>query len=88
MNAVVVRFVAGYGTARTDVPYTLTHAIKMLAAHLFNFREPIVEGSVSEIPPGLRTLFRIEGHGHLSSTGDRPISVAPSLALKVYRDAS
>ena len=62
---VTITFVAGYGTARTDLPYTLTHAIKMLAAHLFNFREPIVEGSVSEVPLGLRTLFRIEGHGHL-----------------------
>lgn len=65
LNKVTITYVAGYGTARTDVPATTRHAVKMLAAHLWTHREPMLEGSLIEVPVGLKALFRIEKHGHI-----------------------
>jgi uncharacterized phiE125 gp8 family phage protein len=44
-SGVVVRFVAGYGTAE-DVPEDIRHALKLLVAQMYNFREPEVVGTV------------------------------------------
>jgi uncharacterized phiE125 gp8 family phage protein len=41
INAVVVRLVAGYANAAA-VPYELKAAVKLLAAHLFEQREPVI----------------------------------------------
>lgn len=41
MNAVTVRFVAGYGSAASTVPEDLTAAVKLLAADLYVRREPV-----------------------------------------------
>jgi uncharacterized phiE125 gp8 family phage protein len=50
-NAVVVRFKAGYGDAGSDVEDKIKLAIKHLAAHWYQFREPveIVRGNPSKI---------------------------------------
>jgi uncharacterized phiE125 gp8 family phage protein len=54
INAVVVRFVAGYET----IPERLKVTIKLLAGHLYEHREATITGSLAEIPLGLRTLLR------------------------------
>lgn len=45
VNAVTIRFVAGFGSTPESVPESLRTAIKMLAAHWFNSgREPVAVG--------------------------------------------
>jgi uncharacterized phiE125 gp8 family phage protein len=44
-SGVVVRFVAGYGTAE-DVPEDIRHALKLLVAQMYAYREPEVIGTV------------------------------------------
>jgi uncharacterized phiE125 gp8 family phage protein len=54
-----VRFVAGYGTERDDIPSPIRHGIKMLAGHWFGNRETIGEvgrTAGEEIPYGLKAL--------------------------------
>lgn len=46
VNPITVRFVCGYGTA-ADVPASLKHAVKLLAAHWYENREPVVVGSIT-----------------------------------------
>ena len=48
-NAYQVRYVAGYGGA-SDVPAPIVHAIKLLAAHLYENREAVTSLSVNAIP--------------------------------------
>ncbi len=45
-EAVIVTYKAGYGTASTDVPQEIRHAIIMLAAHWYENREPIITGTI------------------------------------------
>lgn len=51
-NAIIIRYVAGYGPAAADVPFPLRTAIKQLTAHWYENREPtasdqnIVAGSI------------------------------------------
>lgn len=57
-NAVTVRYVAGYGDAASDVPQGLRHAIKLLVAHWYEAREPIVTGTiVAQIPMSVQSLI-------------------------------
>lgn len=57
-DAVVIRFVAGYGTAGSNVPAEILLAIKMLVAHWYRFREPIVTGTtVVRIPMAVDALL-------------------------------
>jgi uncharacterized phiE125 gp8 family phage protein len=44
--AVSVQFVAGYGAAK-DVPEDIRHGILMLAAHLYEMREPVALGTIA-----------------------------------------
>lgn len=44
-NAVTVSYTAGYGSAASDVPEPLRHAIKLLVAQLFENRQPEVTGT-------------------------------------------
>lgn len=45
-DGVVIRFVAGYGTA-DDVPENIRAAVRLLAAHLYENREPVLVGTIS-----------------------------------------
>ena len=47
INAVEIRFVAGYGTDRTDVPEEIRSAMKMLVEHWYDNRGPVVLGTIS-----------------------------------------
>lgn len=56
--AVTVTYVAGYGLLRTDVPDSYRHAIKFLAAHWFELREPVVVGTiVAKVPTSVESLL-------------------------------
>lgn len=58
MNAVTVRFVAGYGDDVDDVPETVRLAATELVSHWFENREPVVNGTVAaEMPFGIRRLL-------------------------------
>lgn len=56
--AVTVTYVGGYGDARTDVPDSYRHAIKFLAAHWFELREPVLVGTiVAKVPLSVESLL-------------------------------
>lgn len=58
LNSVVVRFVAGHGTAGSNVPDEYKQAIKFLVAHWFEHREPVVDGAViADVPQTLKMLL-------------------------------
>lgn len=60
MNAIAVRFVAGYGSTPETVPSSLCHAIKLLVAHWYQNREAIVVsigGTATELPLGVSALI-------------------------------
>jgi uncharacterized phiE125 gp8 family phage protein len=51
LNAFEVAFTAGYGDEASDVPDPLRHAIKLLVAHWFEQREPVVLGAAAQEVP-------------------------------------
>jgi uncharacterized phiE125 gp8 family phage protein len=51
LNAFEVAFTAGYGDEASDVPEPLRHAIKLLVAHWFEQREPVVLGAAAQEVP-------------------------------------
>ncbi len=58
INAVEIRFIAGYGESDEDVPDEIRHGIKIMVSHLFEVREPIIVGTiVSNVPDSARALF-------------------------------
>ena len=62
-NAVTVTYVAGYGTARTDVPGTIKSAMKLLMGHWFENREEVVllNTIAQELPRGAKALLDMDG---------------------------
>ena len=51
LNAFEVAFTAGYGDEASDVPAPIRHALKLLVAHWFEHREPVVIGAAPpEVP--------------------------------------
>ncbi|HUU35192.1 MAG TPA: head-tail connector protein [Vicinamibacterales bacterium] len=57
-QAVIVTYKAGYGTAASDVPMPIRHAVKMLAAHWFENREQTIVGiSISRVPVAAEALL-------------------------------
>lgn len=57
MLAVTVTYVAGYGTAASDIPETLTHAVKMLVTEWFYRRGEVSEANLPSIPPAVDALL-------------------------------
>ncbi len=58
MEAVTVTFVAGYGDATTDVPESTKTAIKILALHWYESREPVITGvTVTNVPMSVNLLL-------------------------------
>lgn len=52
-NAVLIRYMAGYGVAGSDVPAPLRDAIKSLVSHGYEYREAGVMGSLTSMPFGV-----------------------------------
>ena len=57
-NAVTVTFVAGFGSAASSVPESLRSAVRLLAAHYYEQREPVVVGTTTaKIPMSVESLL-------------------------------
>jgi Phage gp6-like head-tail connector protein len=61
-NAVEIRFVAGFGSAATDVPAPIRHALLLLIGHYYENREQVIvqaEGgaTVLQLPLGIEHLL-------------------------------
>jgi uncharacterized phiE125 gp8 family phage protein len=57
-NAVEITYVAGYGAAGANVPAEIVHAIKILVAHWYAAREPVVTGvTPAEMPKTVEYLL-------------------------------
>lgn len=52
-----IEFESGYGNSPLAVPAPLRSAIKLMAAHIFEHRDTVVMGLVSEIPGGIDNLI-------------------------------
>lgn len=58
LNAFEIAFTAGYGDAADDVPEPIRHALKLLVAHWFEHREPVVLGQLpQEVPATVAGLL-------------------------------
>lgn len=58
LEAITVKFVAGFGTQPGEVPQPIRHAITLLAAHYFENREPVnVGNTVTPIPMSVSSLL-------------------------------
>jgi uncharacterized phiE125 gp8 family phage protein len=58
IQAVIVTFVAGYGSAGSDVPQSIRTAVRILTAHWYEIREPIVTGTiVAKVPMSIESIL-------------------------------
>ena len=65
-EAITITYTAGYGAA-SAVPQTLKHAVKMLVAHWYENREPVLTGSiVADMPMSVDALLAGESWGSYS----------------------
>jgi hypothetical protein len=51
IEAIQVRYVAGFGSLAADVPSTVKHAIYLLMGHWFEHREAVVTGTITAVLP-------------------------------------
>lgn len=58
INGVQIQFTAGFGTTAADVPPAVVQAIKILVAHYFENREPVLEGRALETPLSVRQILQ------------------------------
>tara|TARA_Y100000310_G_scaffold318172_1_gene371904 strand:- start:47 stop:640 length:594 start_codon:yes stop_codon:yes gene_type:complete len=66
-DAINITFVAGYGLNSSDIPVTITRAIRLLVTHYYENRNNSVLGmSVTEIPFSIETLLNTERVGWLA----------------------
>jgi uncharacterized phiE125 gp8 family phage protein len=57
LNAVIVRFIAGYGDSTGDVPAGIRQGMLMLIGHLFERRESSAALTISKVPQAHEYLF-------------------------------
>jgi len=63
-DAVNITFTTGYGANSSDIPDTITKAIRMLVTHYYENRNNTVLGmSVADIPYAVETLLNVERVG-------------------------
>ncbi len=56
-EAVTITYVAGYGDESADVPDELRMAIMQLCAQWYEIREPVVMGSINNVPRSVEALI-------------------------------
>jgi len=56
-NNIVVTFVAGYGTAATDVPEPIRVAMLMMVGHWYENREAVADVRLNEVPFATESLL-------------------------------
>lgn len=57
-NVVTVTFVAGYGDDATDIPESIRAGLKLFIAHLYEFREPVIAGTIAvSVPMSVDALW-------------------------------
>lgn len=61
LGAIRVRYVAGYGAARSDVPAHLAQAVLLLVGYWFEHREEATERELKRLPIGIRSLLHLRG---------------------------
>ena len=58
INGIEIAFTAGYGTAADDVPMPVRQALKMLVAHWYEAREPVLFGETADpVPTSVASLI-------------------------------
>ncbi len=58
INAVTIRFIAGYGDTAATVPQQIRQAILMMVGHLYEHRESVAAGvAATEVPFSTRALL-------------------------------
>lgn len=58
VNGIEIAFTAGYGEAAEDVPMPVRLAIKLLVAHWYEAREPVLFGETADpVPAGVASLI-------------------------------
>jgi uncharacterized phiE125 gp8 family phage protein len=60
MNGVVIRFIAGYGDAGSDVPERIRNAIKVLIGNLYENREATDIKKHLEVPFAVHALLGLD----------------------------
>lgn len=58
-DAIRIEYEIGYGTATTDVPQTIRHALMLLVGHWYDNREDTQMDELSNIPFGFENLLNI-----------------------------
>lgn len=56
-NAVEIEFIAGYGTAGSDVPEILKTALKFIVARWYEIRLSLVRSNMDELPHGVTSIL-------------------------------
>ncbi len=57
-DAVEIEFIAGFGDREIDVPGAWQEPVLLLAANWFEFREPVISGTiVAEVPYGIQSML-------------------------------
>jgi len=57
-GSITITYVAGYGDEAADVPGAIRHAIKMLVSHWYEFREPVISGTIiAQVPTAVDALL-------------------------------
>ena len=57
-DAVIVKYIVGYGSATTDVPLPITQACYLIIGHLYQNRQEVVVGKIAtELPFGAKYLL-------------------------------
>lgn len=63
-NSVRVTFVAGYGDTGSTVPETTRQAVRLLASHYYENREPFLTGTISSsLPLAVESLIAVDAPG-------------------------
>lgn len=59
IDAVVVTFIAGYGSSAKSIPPNILHLVRLIGSHWYENREPVVVGTiVAELPMSAQSLIQ------------------------------